>query len=45
MDIARKGLGSLLGVKYKVYGSFTTTAFRPKLTTNSNYYYIEFHPR
>ena len=42
--MARKGLGSLLGTIYEVYGSSTTTAFRPRLTTNSNYLYIEFRP-
>jgi len=37
MDIAWKGIGSLLGITSKVYKSSTTTAFWPRLATNSSY--------
>ena len=37
MDMARKGIGGLLGTTLKVYGSSITAAFRPRLTTNNSY--------
>ena len=35
MDMARKGIGSLLGTTHKVYRSSTTTVFRPRLATTN----------
>jgi len=37
MVMAWKGLKGLLGTSCKVYKSFITTAFRPKLAINNNY--------
>jgi len=37
IDMARKGLGSLLGTTRKVYRSSTITVFRPRLATNNSY--------
>ena len=36
MVMAQKGLRSLLGITRKIYKSFATTVFQPRLTTNSN---------
>jgi hypothetical protein len=37
MDMARKGIGGLLGTTLKVYKSSTAAAFRPRLTTDDSY--------
>ena len=37
MDMARKGIGGLLGTTLKVYRSSTATAFYPRLTTNNGH--------
>jgi len=37
MDIARKGLESLLGITRKVYKSSITLVFWPKLATNDGH--------
>jgi hypothetical protein len=37
MDMARKGIGGLLGTTRKVYRSFTAAAFRPRLTTDDGH--------
>ena len=37
MDMARKGLGGLLGTTRKVYRSSITAAFWPRLATNNGY--------
>ena len=37
MDMARKGIGGLLETISKVYRSFTTAAFQPRLTTDDSY--------
>jgi len=42
--MARKGLEGLLGTSRKVYKSFITAAFWPKLAINDNYTYIKFYP-
>jgi len=42
MVIAQKGLGSPLKITREIYKSPITTAFRLRLTTNSNYKCVEF---
>ena len=37
IDMARKGIGSLLGTTRKVYRSSTIAALRPRLATNNGY--------
>jgi len=37
MDMAWKGLKSLLKTTRKVYKNSTTTAFQPRLATNNSY--------
>jgi len=37
MDIAQKGIESLLETTHKIYKSSTIVAFQPRLATNNGY--------
>jgi len=44
MDMAWKGLESLLKTTHKVHRSSTTTVFRLRLATDDSHWYIKFCP-